>query len=278
MALLLHKQSQARYDSIKVNPPQGLLLVAPVGSGKEHLLRTLASDILGEHPTGRLFELYPEENKKLISIDAVRSLKIKLKLKSNKHRVVLVPHAELLSHEAQNSILKLLEEPPEKVHFFMSVCNVSDVIDTISSRTSIWKLVLPTPEQINDYYKQFPDTLRQKAIAIGESRMGLIDSLITQQETHSLIQSIDIAKQILSENHFNRLARVDSYSKNSELTKELLDALRLVCNAGLKSAAKNNSKSLQQWHRRLELVLQASEWIDTKVNSKLVLSYLFMRM
>lgn len=277
MNLLLHPSSKERYDITVTEPPQSLMIVAPIGSGKEHILRTLALDILGSHSAGRLYEIMPPEDKKFIGIDAIRELKINLRLKSAKKRVVIIPHANLLTIEAQNSLLKILEEPPVNVHFLLAVPNLEDVLETISSRTLIWRMVLPAPEQIHEYYKQYPEAARNKAIAISESRMGLIDALLTQQENHNLIHAIEVAKEILGENHFSRMVRVESLSKDLIATKELIDALRLVCNAALVGAAKKNSNSVKQWHKRLGLIIQAGDWLEGSVQSKLVLSYLFMR-
>lgn len=277
MQLLLHPISKQYYDHILEDLPQSLLLVAPEGSGKEYILRNLADSILGEHPNGRLYDVIPLPDKKSIGIEAVRELKVNLRLKSAKKRVVLIPHAGLLTHEAQNSLLKLLEEPPADVHFLMAVPNIGDVIETIQSRVSVWNLVLPLSKQIHEFYAQFPEINRNKAIAIGESRMGLIDALLNQQESHNLIHAIDIAKEILGENHFNRMIRVDALAKDHVFANELIDALRLVCNAALINAAKKNNASVKQWHKRLNIIMQSSDWLNNSVQPKLVLSYLFMQ-
>lgn len=278
MAELLHPQAQQYYDQYLADPPQSLLLIAPVGSGKDYILRSLAGSLLGDHPTGRLFELAPEAGKKSISIDAIRELKVSLRLKSPKKRVILIPQAGLLTTEAQNSLLKLIEEPPKDVHFLLAATNVNELLDTIQSRVTVWNLALPLPTQIREYYANYPEAVLAKAIAIGESRMGLIEALLTQQDTHSLVHAIDVAKEILSENHFKRMIRVDALAKDPVFASELLDALRLVCNAALINSAKKDSPAVKQWHKRLKIVMQSSDWLVNSVQPKLVLSYLFMQL
>jgi|GEM_PF-3930561 len=51
-------------------------------------------------------------------------------------RVFYIPEADLLSDEAADSLLKTLEEPPEKVCFVLGVPAVGRVLPTISSRLS----------------------------------------------------------------------------------------------------------------------------------------------
>lgn len=277
MDLLLHPHAVERYKLLVSDPPQSILLVAPAGSGKETLLHQLAADILGKNPAGRLFELTPPEDKKSIGIEAIRELKVSLRLKSAESRVVTIPHAELLTTEAQNSFLKLLEEPPAKTHFFMAVTKLGDMLDTIQSRTAVWRLTLPTKQQLDEYFADKPDAMRAKAIAIGESRIGLISALLDDDQNHDFLHAIDTAKEILGEKHFDRMIRVDALSKDAPQATLLLEALELICKAALENAANNNAHTVRQWHKRLVLVTEAQELIAESVQSKLVLSYLFMR-
>jgi len=277
MELLLHPQSRLRYQKMVAEPPQSILLVAPEGSGKETLVMALAADVLGDHTAGRLFTLEPLEDKKTIGIEQIRDLKVALRLKSNLHRVVAIPHAELLTADAQNSFLKLLEEPPKDVHFFMAVTKLGDVLETVQSRTVVWRLTPPTKQQLIDYFADKPEAAKAKAIAIGQARVGLISALIDNDQNHELLHAIDIAKEVLGENHFERLIRVDALSKDAPQARLLLEALELICKAALESAASKNNHTIKQWHKRLTLVTQAEERLVLNVQSKLVLSHLFMR-
>lgn len=277
MDLLLHPQTKQRYDIVVSDPPQSILLVAPQGSGKETLLRALAADILGANYAGRLLEITPIEDKKSIGIEAIRDLKNTLRLKYSEHRVVLVPHAELMTTDAQNSFLKLLEEPPAGVHIFMSVTKLGDMLETIQSRAVVWQLTLPTKQQLNEYFARYSEAQRAKALAIGGSRVGLIVALLGDQQNHDLLHAIDTAKEILGENHFERMIRVDALSKDTVQIVLLLDALELVCKAALEHAASKNNSTVKQWHRRLKLITQAQDWLAENLQTKLVLSHLFMR-
>lgn len=275
--LLLHPQAKHYYEQFSENPPQCLLVVAPAGSGKEYLLQNLARNVLGDHHVGRLFDIAPEDGKKAIGIDIIRNLKLSLRLKSSKKRVILVGHAELLTTEAQNSLLKLIEEPPANVHFMLATPNIGDMLETVRSRSTIWNLMLPLPSDIAKYYADYPIANINKAIAISEGRMGLTDALVKQKDDHSLIHAIDMAKDILSENHFKRLTRVDTVAKDPLLAAELLDALRLVCSAALRDSAKKNSPAVKQWHKRLRLTMQSNDMLLVNVQPKLVFGYLFMQ-
>jgi replication-associated recombination protein RarA len=277
MSLLLHQLSQKRYDSFKLNPPQSLVLIAPAGSGKETILRQLALDILGDSPVGRLYEILPDDGKKTIGIDAIRELKMSLRLKSNKERVVLIDKADSLTNEAQNSILKLLEDTPKNVHFLISVNNKSSLLDTVISRSEVWNFIQPTTTQIKKFFDTYPEKSVEKAIAISGNRAGVISALLGQDEDHPLIQAIETAKNILSDSRYKRLVRVEVMSKNLPQTLLVLEALRLICKSALEtSASKNDQEHLKQWQKRLQLCLEATDLINANIQPKLVLSRAFL--
>ena len=276
-SLVLHPQSQERYAYFVADTPQSIVVVAPAGSGKETLLYTLAAEIAGEHAAGRIITIEPEPDKTTIGIDQIRDLKALFRLKSAESRIVVIPHAELLTPEAQNSFLKLLEEPPEHVHFFLAVSKLADLLETIQSRTTVWRLVPPTTEQIKDYFTDADPAKLEKAIAIGESRIGLITALVSKDADHELLQAIDTAKEILAESKFNRLQKVDLLSKDSSQCSLVIEALELIGKAALEHAAVKNSQSVKQWHRRLVYITEARTHLEHKVQPKLVLDWLFMK-
>lgn len=278
MSILLHPISQERYENIILNPPQSLLVVSPKGSGKYFLLKSLAKTILGENFTGRLFEVIPLNDKTSIGIEQIRELKNIFKLKSELVRVVLFPDAGLMTKEAQNSLLKLLEEPPERVHFLMGVNKTNAVLDTILSRSAVWRLVLPTKTQIREYYKNIESAKLNKAVAIANNKMGLINSLVTDEQDNEILENIDIAKEILSEKLFNRLIRVNLLSKDTEKSKSIVEALILVCRAALNNSPSSNisSQSVKRWNNRLKICMKSENWLDSNIQTKLVLSYLFI--
>ena len=276
MKLLLHSLTEKRYASYAANPPQSLILVAPAGSGKQTLLKQLALDILGEQPAGRLIEILPDTGKKTIGIDVIRELKMSLRLKSNQPRVILINRAAALTLEAQNSILKLLEETPKNVHFLISVNHQGELLETINSRSVIWQLILPTKKQIEKYFTTYPQAKLDKALAIAENRIGLISALLNEAQDHPLLRAIEIAKDILGENHFKRLIRVEAMYKDSEQTMLVLEALELICKGALENAALKRSEHVQQWQRRLKDIVEAVELIDANIQPKLVLSKTFV--
>ena len=71
-----------------------------------------------------------------IKVDQIRELCQRLALKPNEanKRVVIIAEAHTLNPEAGNTLLKILEEPPEQTLFILTARQASDLLPTILSR------------------------------------------------------------------------------------------------------------------------------------------------
>jgi hypothetical protein len=274
MNLLLNPKSKAKYDQILEHTPHCLLLIASVGCGKETLLKELANNKLKDKKAGNFIEILPEDDKTSIGIDQVRQIKSNLKLKSLDHRIIMINNAQFLTIEAQNSLLKILEEPPKNVHFFLSSDNINSILETIQSRSAIWRLVMPQIDQIKEYYKDNREI--DKLISICGNRIGLIGTIINSENSHPLLDAIELSKEILAESRFDRLTRVDALSKDHPQTKILLEALEITCKAALEYSVSKRSDSAKQWNNRLKAVMKAQNLLRDNVLPKLVIARLFM--
>jgi DNA polymerase-3 subunit delta' len=88
----------------------------------------------------RLFEMRPETSKKeSITIDVIREIKERIKMKADEYRIYLIIDAERMTQEAANAFLKTLEEPPEKVFFILTTSQIHKLPTTIRSRCYLLK-------------------------------------------------------------------------------------------------------------------------------------------
>ena len=85
------------------------------------------------------FILKPEQ-KATITIDQVREILDQLTVKQTKAQFVLIRPADKLGEEAENAILKNLEEPKENVHFVLITDKPSKLLPTILSRAEMYIL------------------------------------------------------------------------------------------------------------------------------------------
>ena len=86
------------------------------------------------------FLLKPEQ-KTTITIDQVRDILAQFTTKITSPQFVLINPADKLTEEAENAILKNLEEPKDNLHFVLITSKPSKLLPTILSRAAlyIWK-------------------------------------------------------------------------------------------------------------------------------------------
>ena len=257
--------------------PQSLIVVGSNGMGKETVLRELAEKVAGPKWFHSTKILEPISDKKQISIDQIRELKGSLKLSTSKLRIILIPHAEKLTTEAQNSLLKMLEEPPTMTHFLLATPKISNLLITIQSRSIIWPLAKPSIEEIHNYFPTNSKLELDKAILVSERRPGMLVELVDEGIGHDLIVSLDTAKEILSLNEFSRMCLVNNITKDPTSLNNLLNALEIVCRSALHNVVdKEDQKSTKAWQKRLKYVETAISQLDKNIQTKLVISKLFL--
>ncbi len=88
------------------------------------------------HPDILIIDL--EKDKKTISISQIRKLGSNLASRPNeaRFRMVLILNAEKMNPQAQNSLLKMLEKPPENTFFILIAQKTAALLPTINSRCS----------------------------------------------------------------------------------------------------------------------------------------------
>jgi DNA polymerase III subunit delta' len=99
-----------------------------------HTCKSCKKILANSHPDMILVDLL--DNKQLISIAQIRELGHQISNRSNeaKYRMVLILNADLMNHQAQNALLKMLEEPPLNTFFILIAKKISLFLQTITSR------------------------------------------------------------------------------------------------------------------------------------------------
>ena len=125
--------------------PHALLFTGSRGTGKTTVARIFAHAI-GAHDID-IYEIDAASNR---GIDDIRELKESVYTApyESPYKVYIIDEVHMLTKEAFNALLKMLEEPPQYVVFILATTEKDKVIDTIISRCQVFAFHAPTREQL----------------------------------------------------------------------------------------------------------------------------------
>jgi DNA polymerase-3 subunit delta' len=279
--LQLHPVTRKQFVSLLEQVPHGILLVGPSGSGKRTTAIALAASALQTTPEAIIIHPYvrivtPDGS---ISIDTVRQLKAFSQLKTTgqqaMRRSIIVEDSQQLTTEAQNALLKLLEEPPADTLIILTVTETSLLLPTVVSRLQTIPIKPVPAAQMQQWFKAkgHLDSEVERALHISGGRVGLMHAMLEAETSHPLLDSIDQAKQLLTASSFERLVLIDGMSKDKQNLSILLDGLHRVCQAALHQAIKKEDpKGIAGWKQRVQRVHKAQAGLKRNANTKLLLT------
>lgn len=242
-------------ESFVAQPANALLITGKPGSGKKILASRLSAALLGvktdrvaDNP--QFIRVSKPEDKSEIPIELVRevSKKLSLRVASNINkpinRVVLFEDAQNLSHEAQNALLKLLEEPPERSLLILTATEDDSLLPTVVSRAQKITVVPPSLDQAIEYYKNRPRQEVESAYKLSRGISELLNSLLANQTEHSLKVAVGQAKTFIKNDSYGRLIQVQAISKSRADYEVFLDALSKVLAALHEESLKSDKHQL----------------------------------
>lgn len=287
--LLLHPRTKLQLTNFLSKPSHGVILTGSEGSGKRTLAMTLACGLLDVKDATKLLdypyysELDPESSG--ITIDEIRSLQKLLTLKTptgtrgNLRRVITILDAQRMQTEAQNALLKNLEEPPLDTAIILTASG-GNLLPTIYSRLQTIEVLPVSQEMAVTYFtsKGVGAAKLAGSYALSQGQAGLLSTLLNDEE-HKLKNWVTIAKQLIGGTLSERLIKVDELGKDKSDLKYLIDALQRIAHAALsKASLEGNKLAVQRWRKIMTKAQDTSQAYDNNANPKLLLDDLFLNL
>lgn len=274
----LHPETRKDLRNYLTHPGQALLIFGAESSGKGYVAEYMAEKLLGTGNKDIGLARYDGES---MGIDDVRQLLKQLKLtlpgEDFSHRVIIIEHIEKLGHEAQNSLLKILEEPPKNTTFIGTTSEYNLVLPTVVSRMNLLQIRPLQLKQVKEMFApRYSDNEIIRAYHISEGSAALLLSILEGDE-HKLADAINWAKEVIQSNAYQRLLLVDDLCKNqTDNLDTYLFAIQKVLRASVQhSKSISQSESIKRVSQ-LDAALKARENLNANVSPKLVLSNLFV--
>ncbi|MBV9771119.1 MAG: AAA family ATPase [Bryobacterales bacterium] len=214
--------------------PQTIMLDGPQGVGKATLARRLAAALLGgadkierddlsleansgaiaerekwpadkrnddpllfaSHPDFLTFP--PDGPLRQITIEQMRLLKELAQFKPlhGTHRVFLIDHIDRANEQAENSLLKILEEPPEHLILLLAAENPYDLLPTIRSRVVSFHLAPLSNAEMQAFVssRRLSETDRRIALAAGSPGLAVsMDLKVYDERRTAMMKLLEVA-------------------------------------------------------------------------------------
>lgn len=276
--LIFHPSTATSLKRVISQQPQAIALIGPEGSGKLTTARYIANELLVEtRRTGEnYFEVTPHENG-VITIEQAREIKQLVRLKGAHSRgisrVITIQDAHVLQVPAQNSLLKLLEEPPQGTIFILTIAVKESILPTLRSRLTDVAIRPLLPDQLASLTSStLPETQLAKIFHLSGGYAGIASILATTDSSHPLFEDIGIAKKILSSKRYTRLQLVDELVKDHQKVTRVILCVEKILDYKLKA-----SMNLATAEKK-RLCITAQDDLQRRVNRKLVLTDLFLKL
>ena len=176
----------------------------------------------------------PDPPQMMIKVDQVRRVigTIYYRPAEGKERVYVFTDSAFMK-EAANSLLKVLEEPPEFATIFLLTENAGELLPTIRSRAMVFTLCALTPEEIEkDLAKQHPDwkpAQRALVARLCEGGVGRARSFDLEAYTASREDALAILKSALRGGEHSELFKVtEAYRPGAEGREKTQNLIRTL--------------------------------------------------
>ncbi len=283
-SLVVHPVSQKALELFMTAPSHAIMLAGSQGLGKTHIAAAIAEKLLATKKAALINHAYYREiapTKDTITIEQIRELigffRLVVPGTGAIKRIAVVQDADRMGIEAQNALLKLLEEPPEGSVLILTASRPQNLLLTIRSRVQIIFVQPPTEKALVSHFESqghqatdIQQVLLRAGGNIAEASMLLEGSF---EESDN---SLQLVKQALGGTSYARLLMVDSLTRHKEQAIRFVDTLLQVATVSLEAAAKKQSTALSRWYVVLQASHTAQMALERNANTKLVLTDLML--
>ena len=150
------------------------IIEGPHGSGRHTLVREVVSMLIPDSEAKKrmlagnspdVLEYGLADKRRTIGVETVRALRQDAFVRPSEldFRAFIISDADTMTPSAQNAALKILEEPPANVYFFLLCENSSSLLPTVRSRAQTIRLQRFSEEELDAYFLREPKYQRIKS-------------------------------------------------------------------------------------------------------------------
>ncbi len=174
------------------------------------------------------FSILDSEDGKSIKIGQIRTIQEKISEKPivSTKKIYIIDNSDLMTSEAQNCLLKTLEEPPEYAIIILILSNESMLLNTVKSRCTKINFNELSKEELLQYARNHNIKINNNLLSTCN---GSISKLISLKDEIELYKSIDnIIEDFSSKDIIDIWNEADLLYKSKDNILNLLDYFNIV--------------------------------------------------
>lgn len=201
---------------------------------------------VGSHPD--LYCVEPEAKKKNITVDQIRELRIRAyqKPQMSETGVFLIDRAETLNAASQNTLLKVLEEPPGNAVFIFLCNNVSALLSTVISRCIIYSLSTISLKDTAEFLQNSQGANKEeaeKAASLSNGNIGFALKLLSKSENDTIRQTAEsYANAVFKRDIYEMLRLSVEFQQDRVNADRFIYELKYIFSKTLKTELSNTAK------------------------------------
>ena len=277
------------------------LIIGPNGIGKSILARIFALKILNKDKDIDYVDIINyRPSKASMGVDEVREIieEVSKRPYEGDKKVIIIHEGSKLTIQAQNALLKTIEEPPEGVYIILLAESLETLLDTIKSRCQVYKLTPLNNRQMEMYINtlgRYSEEEIRASLAYGEGIPGKAERLLNDSNLSelrevimSLLKDINYAKEDLVLIYENKLENyktekdevlnlMASFIRDIIVAKELEDKNKIINIDKYNDIVEvANSLSYKKLNSMLEYIKEGRVNLMNNGNYSLVISVILM--
>ena len=174
--------------------------------------------------------LYIEPKENSLKIEQIRELQKKIQEKPiiSTNKVYIINDADKMTQEAQNCLLKTLEEPPDYATIILIGANENLFLGTIKSRCTIIHFEPIENSKISEYLKKEYgiDNISENLIEAFQGSIGKAINLKDKQKEYANIE--EIINEMNQKDIIDIIKKADILYKSKEEILEFLDYINIL--------------------------------------------------
>ena len=191
--------------------------------------RSCRQALSGNHPD--IIRIH-HEKPSTITVDEIREQvnnDIVIKPYSSKYKIYIIADGDMMNVQAQNALLKTIEEPPEYAVIMILTENADTLLPTIRSRCVMLKLRNIKDQLVKKYlmeHMEIPDYKADICVAFAQGNMGKAISLATSEHFNEIKEEAVKLLRNIDGMQADELA--EAVKKCSEFKMDITDYLDII--------------------------------------------------